>query len=341
MKKKFGDYQFYTLQDLINDESFMLWISQPTDELDKKWENIQRVYPDRSPVIHEAREIVLSMRFETEILDEQQQTEIWNTIIARTKQSTKASRKIKLWRPYAAAAVLIGVFLAVGLLYSGLRQVNIHTAYGQLQTLTLPDGSQVTLNANSDIKYDRHWDDDETREVWVKGEAFFKVIHLHKNGPVKNHQRFVVHIGALNVEVLGTSFNVNNRRGHTEVALVEGKIGLGLPNKHDKPLILAPGDIVAYAQGKLNKKSINVGEYTAWKDGNLYFRNVPLAAIFNYLEDIYGYKVRVDDPKILTRRISGSVSSKNEKVLIDLLSITFGLNITTDSAKHELIIKAN
>lgn len=341
MKKQLSDYQSYALKDLINDKSFMLWVSQPTKELDLKWSSIQQTYPGLIPIIRQAREIILSIRFETVMLGKNEQQKIWNAIAARTTLSGNSQRSISLWPRYAAAAILVGVLFAVGLFYSSFRQVSIQTPYGQLQTVILPDGSQVILNANSNIKYDRSWDDNEIREVWIEGEAFLKVKHLHKNGPVKNHQRFVVHTGALNVEVLGTSFNVNDRRGRTEVALLDGKISLRLRNEKNKTLILNPGEIVEYTGGKLDKKPINVVEYASWKDGKLYFRNVPLIKIFNYLEDTYGYKVRVDDPQILTRKLSGAVSSKNDKVLLELIAITLNISITRNNESRELIIKAN
>lgn len=341
MKKQLSDYKSYTLQDLISDESFMLWVSQPSPALNAQWSSILQQYPALIPIIGEAKEIVRSMRFETEVLNKEEQQELWNTIIARTALSGKPLRRIQPWFRYAAAAILIGVISVAGLLNANFRQVTISTPYGQLQTAVLPDGSLVTLNANSSIKFERSWSDHEIREVWIEGEAFLKVKHLHKSGPVENHQRFVVHTGALNVEVLGTSFNVNDRRGQTEVALLEGKISLRLNNKAAAPIILAPGDIAEYKGGELSRKPINVVEYASWKDGKLYFKDVPLAKIFNYFEDIYGYKVRVNDSKILTRRLSGTMSSKNKQVFFETIARTFNISIRPNDATHELIIKAN
>jgi len=341
MKKQLSDYQSYELKDLLNDKSFMLWVSQPSKELDLKWNGIQETYPGLVPIVMEGRALVQSMHFETEIFPKEEQQEIWNTILAKTTQSGEIVRTIRLWPRYAAAAILVGILLTTGLFYTSFQQVSIQTPYGKLQMVTLPDGSVVTLNANSHIKYDRTWEDSEIREVWIEGEAFMQVNHLHKNGPVKNHQRFVVHTGALNVEVLGTSFNVNDRRGRTEVALLEGKISLSLANKEEKALILAPGDIVEYAGKTLAKKPINVIEYASWKDGKLYFKDVPLLKVFNYVEDIYGYKIKVGDPEILKRRLSGTISSKNERVFFETIARTLNLSITPNNASRELIIKAN
>lgn len=342
MKKQLSDYRSYTLEDLINDQSFMLWVSQPSEALDAQWDTISQTYPPLVPTIREARQIVLSMRFETEMLTMQEQEDVWTAIAGRTT-GIKPLRKIQPWFRYAAAAaaILVGVLFAAGLLYQGFRQITVHTPYGQLETVLLPDGSKVILNANSSLKYNRSWENNEIREVWIEGEAFLKVNHLHKTGPVQQHQRFIVHTGALNVEVLGTSFNMNDRRGHTEVALLDGKISLGLRNNAEKPIILAPGDIVAYKGGKLNRKVVNVAEYASWKDGKLYFKDVPLSEIFNEFEDIYGYRVKVNDPKILSRRLSGTMSSSNEKVFFETIAKTLNISITPDHDTHELIIKAN
>ena len=341
MKKQLSDYQFHTLSDLINDQSFMLWVTQPTQELDIKWNSIQQTYPALIPIIASGKELVLSMRFDTAVLGQQEQQELWKSIAAKTTLKANPPKTIKLWYRYAAAAILVGVLFTAGLFYSSFQQVNIQTPYGQLKTLTLPDGSIVTLNANSNIKYDKTWAANDIREVWIEGEAFLNVKHLHQSGQVKNHQRFIVHTGALQVEVLGTSFNVNDRRGRTEVALLEGKISLGLDQQAKDPLILAPGDIVEYTGGRLNKKPINVVEYASWKDGKLYFKDVPLVKIFNDIEDIYGYKIKVDDPNILTRRLSGTMSSKNEKVFFETIARTLNISITPNHASRELIIKAN
>jgi transmembrane sensor len=338
MKKQLSDYKAYTLADLINDEAFILWVLQPDETADTFWQDVQNTYPALSPVILSAREIVLSMRFETDVLDTTEQQQIWQNIEAKTVSIKKANRIIPIWYRYAAAAVVVGILFCIGILYSVNQKVNIEAPYGQLKNITLPDGSIVTLNANSTIKYDKNWDNNEIREVWISGEAFLKVNHLHKTGAIQNHERFIVHTGAVNVEVLGTSFNVNDRRGRTEVALLEGKISLDLKTGTNKPLILAPGDIAEYANGKLVKKPINVAEYASWKDGKLYFRNVPVGKIFDYFEDIYGYKAVVDDPKILEKRLSGTLSAKDRDVLFKAIGITLNINISPKETTHELIV---
>lgn len=338
MTKQLSDYKAYTLADLINDETFILWLVQPDETADLFWQNVRTTYPNLDTIIANAREIVLSMRFKTDALDTTEQKELWQNIATDTISVKKTGKNFQMWYRYAAAAVVIGILFCIGILYSVNQKVNIETPYGQLKNITLPDGSIVTLNANSKIKYNKNWDKNEIREVWISGEAFLKVNHLHQNGEIRNHERFIVHTGAVNVEVLGTSFNVNDRRGRTEVALLEGKISLNLKTGETKPLILAPGDIAEYSNGKLLKKPINVAEYASWKDGKLYFRNIPMGKIFDYFEDIYGYKVVVDDPKILEKRLSGALSAKNRYVLFKAIGITLNINITPNATTNELVV---
>lgn len=336
MKKQISAYETYTLAELINDQDFLVWVLHPDEQSDSYWRRIENTYPQLTEPIRQGKAIVQSMKFEKEDLSLKDQNEIWNAI-----QSETTSRKTpvrKLWYRYAAAAVLAGVLLGVGILYQVNQPIAINTPFGKLKTITLPDGSLVTLNANSTIKYDRTWDKNDIREVWIEGEAFLKVKHLNTSGKVLDRERFVVHTGNVNVEVLGTSFNVNDRRGRTEVALLEGKISLGLNGAVGKPLVLSPGDIAAFEHGKLMVKPINVAEYASWKDGRLNFNNVPVAKIFDYFEDVYGYKVVVDDQEILKKRVSGSMSTQNEQVLFRTLGMALNLNINLNQDTKQLMI---
>ncbi|RNL53972.1 FecR family protein [Pedobacter jejuensis] len=338
MKKQLSDYKAYTLADLINDESFILWVLQPDRTAEIFWQDVLDTYPILRPTFAHAREIVLSMHFETDAFDIAEQKQLWQNIAASTVLVEKTGRIFKMWYRYAAAAVVVGILFCIGILYSVNYKVDIETPFGQLKDITLPDGSIVTLNANSRIKYDKTWSKNDIREVWISGEAFLKVNHLHQTGKIKNYERFIVHTGAVNVEVLGTSFNVNDRRGRTEVALLEGKISLDLKTGGIKPLILAPGDIAEYTNGKLLKKPINVAEYASWKDGKLYFRNVRVAKIFDYFEDIYGYKVVVDDPKILEKRLSGNLSARDRDVLFKAIGVTLNISIIPKADTNELFV---
>ena len=127
----------------------------------------------------------------------------------------------RAWRRWAAAAGLAAAVAGGGLYYGSHRApapLAVATPYGQTRALTLPDGSQVTLNGHSTLRYPAAWRPDQPREVWLDGEGFFAVQHK------ANNQRFIVHTAAgLQVEVLGTRFVVARRRDQTRGGAAVGQ----------------------------------------------------------------------------------------------------------------------
>ena len=174
----------------------------------------------------------------------QEQQSLWQTIELTAGLHQK--KQISLWFRAAAAVLLIGMISIISLFYyTKYQKQEITTVYGQVRTIALPDGTIVMLNANSKLAYAKNWDKTKTREVWIKGEGFFKVNHLHQVGKIKDEERFIVHAENLNVEVLGTSFNVNNRRGLVKVALFTGQVRLDVKDDKSPAINLQPGDWVS------------------------------------------------------------------------------------------------
>src|SRR5688572_14328268 len=113
-------------------------------------------------------------------------------------------RTRRRWWWSAAAAIIL--LAAATWLWSEIgARASIKTAYGQVTRQQLPDGSEVILNANSSISYSDGWEKGGEREVWVKGEAFFKV------AKTATKSKFIVHTDQLDVVVTGTQFNVVSR----------------------------------------------------------------------------------------------------------------------------------
>lgn len=228
------------------------------------------------------------------------------------------------------AAVFIGSLLisTVGLLtFNPINDDTVHyaTQYGEIEEITLPDGSSVVLNANSELSFTADWEDDSSiREVWLKGEAFFSVLKK----PESKHPKFIVHANELNVEVLGTQFNVKNRRCNTSVVLNSGKVKLKETEKLNE-VNMEPGELVEYSQKKnaFRKKVVNPELYSSWKDKKLIFDNTSIKKIAMIIEDNYGIKVQFTDESISDKRVSGSVPSENVEVLLDALSASFNIKI--------------
>ena len=338
--KKINTYQ---LEDFIDDPKFISWVTLPDEALNLFWRQVQHEYPETKPLIRDARDIILSMRIQSESMHLNEQQLLWKSIELQIKANPEKQRKsFSLWFGAAAAVLLIGMIAILSLFYDAKYQKQeITTMYGQIRTFVLPDGTVVTLNANSKLQYSKNWDKTAIREVWIEGEAFFKVNHLHQSGIIKDAEKFIVHAEKLNVEVLGTSFNVNNRRNLVKVALLTGKVRLGVEGMRSSEINLRPGEMGEYQGRKtaLVKTKVQTSDIAAWKSGELHFDNMPLSRVLILIEDNYGYQAVLKDKSIGDKRLSGTFSVSSEDALFKAIAISLGISIEKDELNHQLIIK--
>jgi ferric-dicitrate binding protein FerR (iron transport regulator) len=199
----------------------------------------------------------------------------------------------------------------------------ITTAYGEIQDIELPDGSKLTLNGNSTLRYDKSWDDPASREVWLEGEALFVV----SKQPIKASKpdatafaKFTVHTEELDIQVLGTIFSVNHRNQQTQVILSEGSVKVITPQQGDEDLIMQEGEMVNYANNQLQLLQVDTESQHSWKDELVIFKDIPVGEILIRLENTYGYRVEIGERSKLTeRRFSGSFPRDSVEVLLDKL----------------------
>lgn len=228
------------------------------------------------------------------------------------------------------AAVLAGfVLLATGA-FTAYKQwypddLICQTAFGKISTLTLPDGSTVTLNGNSRLRYAPRWASHQTREVWLDGEGYFRVTHQ------QNHERFVVHLpNKLNIEVLGTQFNVMARQARAKVVLNTGKIRLDVGEQAKEKLVMRPGDLF-YADVKAKvyyRKHVDAAAQAAWQSGKLTFDGTTLQEVAQMLKDTYGVNVIITDPALQRQTISGTIPNQSMQTILNGLTTLFDLHIT-------------
>jgi len=228
------------------------------------------------------------------------------------------------WR---VAATLTGLLLAASFfLFYFTGEMSTHTSgYGKITTIALPDASTVVLNGNSTIRYRNNWEEGAMREVWLEGEAYFTVRHL------ENDAKFKVHTNNLSVEVLGTEFNVTNRRGNTRVTLNSGSIRLDTPSDTEEVagIIMKPGEQALLTEDReFEMKIVNPELFTSWKDSELIFENAPLQQVAQIIEDSYGVPVYFEDSSMQTLKITGTLPSDELDVLTGMLGEILGLQIT-------------
>jgi len=168
------------------------------------------------------------------------------------------------------------------------------TPQGGEYRITLPDGTKVWLNASSQLKYPVAFTEN-TREVWLEGEAYFEV--------AKNAEKpfFVKVKNKADIRVLGTHFNVMAYANEPEMqaTLVEGSVQV-LCNSKNIKTILTPGQqSILTNEKELKVIEVNTMEFTAWKDGLFLFNNEEMGSIMRKLSRWYNVKIvfETDDAK--------------------------------------------
>lgn len=324
--------QKYTLEDLILNPAFIKWVKTPEEVDGSDWVSWASLSSGNANILLEAREIVSEFSVDADAPLQEDLNDLWKRIEAtnaiwdaqEVPQTVPLKSKMKAW--YSIAAVTIGIlFLGITAtiyVFNGKEQQK--TIFGENKTVVLPDSSIVVLNANSAVTYSENWDKDSAREVYLEGEAFFSV--THKN----NHQKFIVHTKDLDVQVLGTKFNVNSRHNKTRVILESGKIKLFLTQAQNKEVDMKPGELVDFSTSgyKLEKKAVKPLVYTAWVEKKLVFEDATLFEIAQVLEDNYGYKTRFLHTELTALTFTGAVESGDVDLLLTILQKTFNISIT-------------
>lgn len=196
----------------------------------------------------------------------------------------------------------------------------ITSQQGMVSQFQLADGTKVWLNSGSELQFPSHFVGD-FRSVKLKGEAYFEVTE-NKRKP------FRVNASELNVEVLGTSFDVTNYKDEkmAEVILVEGKVNLSAIDKDkiNRQIMLHPGQRGVYCvgTGKMNTEEVNVDKYIAWRDGNLIFRDDKMEEVVKRLSRWFNVEISVDDPEINSYIYKASFRNENLLQVLNLLKIS-------------------
>jgi ferric-dicitrate binding protein FerR (iron transport regulator) len=230
------------------------------------------------------------------------------------------------FNPWAIAASVILVLLGTGWLVKDRFLFSTYrTAFGQIRQITLEEGSRVVLNANSTLRVPRFGFGKASREVYLEGEADFSVTHT------LSHQQFVVHTpDQMAVEVLGTQFVVYARSRGSRVALQRGKVQIRMPS--NQLLSVLPGEVVTLdKKGRVKKQAHpHVGVYSAWMDNRFVFDRTTLAEVALLIGEHFGVQVRIPDPTLAGRSISGTFRARNAQEMLRMVADISGLEVIPD-----------
>lgn len=208
----------------------------------------------------------------------------------------------------------------------------LYVPSGQRAELTLPDGTKVWLNSHTRLVYPLSFG--KERAVELDGEAYFTVVH--------NEQPFTVKAGSLNVEVLGTEFNVKAYSASSvqKVDLLKGSVRLDGEALGGKSLSMVPKESVCITGGKLARSRIDDYDYFKWKEGLICFHNESVGSIIKKLELYYDIRIVVYKKDFLDEFYSGKFRTKDgiEQVL-NILQLEHNFTYERDNNLNLITIK--
>lgn len=330
------DYTNFNVLDFISDENFQNWVIHPNESSNNFWNSWLKKNAEKSRMLDEARSVLLNIRFKEDFPDNEDVESALQKLLVRIKTSNEGDSERRIYslgnKLRKIAAVFIGLIIISGTLFYynwKFAKITESTLYGEMKTIILPDSSKVILNSHSTITYSKHWFN-HAREVTLEGEGFFEVNHLNKNtDKILPNERFFVHGKDVTIEVLGTAFDVRQRRGETEVVLQRGSIKLSVRDSSKSKIIMTPGEIFTY--GPTAKKMILAKavpeNYSAWKEKKLILNDPTLEQIVNYLEDNYGKKIIIEDTSLKERKIEGPILLNNLDDALFIISTVLNTDI--------------
>ena len=278
--------------------------------------------------------------YNTENAWEKIQQQIQNKLQSNT---TRVRRLISNPIMRIAAAILVTALLSVVGYdifsnWGASSQMIEITASNQqvVETFTLPDGTLVSLNSNTHLKYPKQFGK-STREVTIEGEAFFDV-------KPNKEKLFIIHAGNAQIKVLGTSFNVSAYPNEElmEVIVKTGKVQVinnaGVA-KQSNELILNPGDkaTLVYSSNALLKTINENPNFLAWKTHDLIFKATSLGEVIRNLEKAYKVTIRLEDPTLNGLLLTAHFNNYSLDFILQVIETTFQME--TEKIDGQYILK--
>lgn len=237
---------------------------------------------------------------------------------------------------YAAAVVLLVVSLSGSYWFfkdkpTERQMAEIRVTPGNKTSVVLADGTKVTLNSGTVFQYDVQPGGLRQAKL-LQGEAYFDVAK-DPDSP------FRVSVNDMNIEVLGTKFNVKSVGKDVETSLFTGSIQLSVDHS-EFSYRMKPGEKSIYQPSK-NTLLLGAVDETldaGWKDGYLAFKSAPLQEVIHQIENWYGVRIRLQNKTLRSDLLTGSFHQETLESVLKSLSLQYGFRY--EKQKDEIIIKS-
>ena len=310
-----------SFKEIIEDESFIRWVKNNSWQDASYWEERIRQNPEIMEDTEVAKQLIEHLNAKDSPVEKAYLDGIWDKI----DNSTAEKGRIRPFRSiflYAASAAAVLIFLVIGL----LPQVEtFKTENGEITNVTLPDDSEVTLNAGSQIVYSGNRFNTH-RKVQLTGEAFFKVSKGNTFSVVTNEGT---------ITVLGTTFNVRSRDKKLSIICYTGKVKV---SDHFKSVYLTKGKKTAKLPGEIlqDAQPTDTNEGLNWRNGFFYFQNTSLKEVLAELSRQYDGVIRL--PESEEKRVI-TTSFDNKNITSALFNILWPLNLKAEQKNGEYIVQ--
>jgi ferric-dicitrate binding protein FerR (iron transport regulator) len=234
--------------------------------------------------------------------------------------------KSHFWNISKIAAVFLVLFAAAFAIYYFGPDFKISRMVTDedTKTLELADGTMVTLNASSSIRYPIKFKGN-TREVSLTGEAYFEVFH-------DSDKPFIVNTELTAIKVVGTAFNIRayEEQSETVVTVTEGKVAFFPKEEPEKQIILDKNKIGTYNRknGNIQSDPATDVNFLAWKTGRIVFENSTLNNVRNTLNDVYRANISLQNSTLDNCRITATFDQQSLDSVLKVIASTLDLDIT-------------
>ncbi|MEQ9443452.1 MAG: FecR domain-containing protein [Cyclobacteriaceae bacterium] len=316
----------------------LVWINSNKAEQDmlEALENAESNHPDDQVnstfLLRRIKERLREESVNREVIDELKESNL------RISSKSFPEKRVAFWQYAASISLVVLTSLALYFAWDtaksdsnveGMAQTLItkRTESGQKLTIRLNDGSLVTLNSNSAVTYAEKFSD-TLRFIRMTGEVFFEV--------AKDTQRpFVVETKLLQTTALGTSFNIDAYSEEEEaVTLITGKVNVESALDATINDMLEPGQrFTTTRSGEYSKTEVDLNEQALWKEGIIYFDDIPIDEGLKRLERWYGVYIEVQNMPNRKLNVSGKFDNDNLQNVLTSLSYTAGFEFDIQEKK--------
>jgi ferric-dicitrate binding protein FerR (iron transport regulator) len=246
--------------------------------------------------------------------------EAWKNLEPRLSQAKKGKVLRFSWKPMISVAAAAAVIVMIVMVWPKNRLILRQTATAQTEVITLPDGSVMTLNAESSASYSDDWS--KERSLILNGQAFFEV---------RKGSKFSVVTEQGVIEVLGTSFDVFSRSEKFRVLCYTGKVRV---TSGENTIDLTPGSIAERKGKTLAFGTFNLADAN-WLTGEFVYQEEPLA---NVMAEIgRQFNVEIISPDLSGRLYSGRFNNKDLHQALELVCLPMGLKFEIQEGNKVVI----